>query len=346
MTFTPPNGATNAFPGEIIASATWNAVFTDIYANLNTLLGRSTGGPPQGRLTLTSGTPIMTTDVAGATTVYYTPANGEFVPIYNGTSFISTDIVAELSQATTDSTKSPVAVANNSNYDVFVWKDGATIRATRGPAWTSDTARGTGAGTTELNFIGGIAINKVAITNGPAANLGTYVGTIRSNGTATIDVKFGTLAAGGGAAVFGVWNAYNRALARALVQDSTASWTYTSATPRSANNSATNRVSFVSGIAADAIQAIYAGALTLPSAVGGFFAIGHVIDVTNTFNHRYTATNPTAVANIFFSNGIFGAYPPQLGFHFIQAVEAGDGTNTTTLTGNLPTIGLEVLVWN
>jgi len=28
--YTPPNGAENAFPGEIIASATWNAIFTDI----------------------------------------------------------------------------------------------------------------------------------------------------------------------------------------------------------------------------------------------------------------------------------------------------------------------------
>ena len=35
--FTPPNGATNAFPGEIIASATWNAIFTDISTALTQL---------------------------------------------------------------------------------------------------------------------------------------------------------------------------------------------------------------------------------------------------------------------------------------------------------------------
>lgn len=38
--YTPPNGAENAFPGEVIASATWNAVFTDIAAAL-TQLGQS-----------------------------------------------------------------------------------------------------------------------------------------------------------------------------------------------------------------------------------------------------------------------------------------------------------------
>lgn len=28
--YTPPNGSENAFPGQVIASATWNAIFTDI----------------------------------------------------------------------------------------------------------------------------------------------------------------------------------------------------------------------------------------------------------------------------------------------------------------------------
>jgi hypothetical protein len=37
--YTPPNGAENAFPGEVIASATWNAIFTDI-SNALTQLGQ------------------------------------------------------------------------------------------------------------------------------------------------------------------------------------------------------------------------------------------------------------------------------------------------------------------
>lgn len=37
--YTPPNGATNAFPGQIIASATWNVIFTDI-SNALTQLGQ------------------------------------------------------------------------------------------------------------------------------------------------------------------------------------------------------------------------------------------------------------------------------------------------------------------
>lgn len=35
--YTPPEGAEDAFPGKIIASATWNAIFTDIAAALTSL---------------------------------------------------------------------------------------------------------------------------------------------------------------------------------------------------------------------------------------------------------------------------------------------------------------------
>ena len=35
--YTPPNGAENAFPGEVIASATWNSIFTDIAEALTQL---------------------------------------------------------------------------------------------------------------------------------------------------------------------------------------------------------------------------------------------------------------------------------------------------------------------
>lgn len=38
-TYTPPNGAENAFAGQTIASATWNAIFTDLSTAL-TLLGK------------------------------------------------------------------------------------------------------------------------------------------------------------------------------------------------------------------------------------------------------------------------------------------------------------------
>lgn len=90
---------------------------------------------PGGRLTLTSGSPVMTADVTGATTIYYTPYIHAYIPIWNGT---GSDLVefTELSQALSDNTKSPAAAAGERRcYDMFVWDDGGTIRCTRGPEW-------------------------------------------------------------------------------------------------------------------------------------------------------------------------------------------------------------------
>jgi hypothetical protein len=74
---------------------------------------------PGGRLTNSSGVPVPTSDVAGAATIYYAPYLHRLVPIFDGVQFVPTDIGGELSQALSDTTKSPAAAANNSNYDLF-----------------------------------------------------------------------------------------------------------------------------------------------------------------------------------------------------------------------------------
>lgn len=282
---------------------------------------------PQGRLTLTTATPVLTSTTSAQTTIYYTPYVGRLVPLYDGTSFSMVDTGGELSQATTDTTKSPAAVTTNSNYDLFVWNDSGTIRCTRGPAWSSSTARGTGAGTTELQQVQGIWTNKVAITNGPGANKGTYVGSVRSNGSSQIDYIFGASAAGGTAGFFGVWNMYNRVEVRSLTEDSTSSWTYNSATARSANNSTGNRASFISGLAEDCIMAEYhVGS----SATVTASTVAASLDSTNSLLGQYGlaglgGNSQNAVAK--------NSLAPQLGFHFIQAVEQSGASGTNTFSG-------------
>jgi hypothetical protein len=202
------------------------------------------GVSPGGRLTLETGVGVSTADQAGKTTVYYTPFKHNRIAVYDGTRWVWRSFT-ELSQATTDNTKSPAAVANNSNYDVFAWLDGSTMRATRGPAWTGDTARGTGAGTTELEFFEWKWVNKVAITNGPAARCGLYVGTIRSDGSAQINDTL---------AKRHVWNTYNRVPRPMKVVEGTDSWTYSTTTFRQANNSAANQLDMVAGLAEDAVN--------------------------------------------------------------------------------------------
>ena len=289
---------------------------------------------PGGRLTLQSGVPVMTSSLSGQTTLYYTPHVHQIVPLYDGTDFVMTDTGGELSQATTDTTKSPAAVANTSNYDLFVWNDGGTIRCTRGPAWSSLTARGTGAGTTELERVKGILVNKIAITNGPTAQRGTYVGTIRSNGSAQIDMSMAPAPAAGPVASLHVWNAYNQVPAMANIRETTDTWTYNSTTYRRPQGASGNWISYVDGLGQSLVEAWsmvpwYRSAPTSTGAQSGlardwssgtpdFISLGYAVSGIN------TAVIMTAE----------GVWLPSLGGHQIDAVESAFNANTITFYGD------------
>lgn len=312
----------------LMDSAASNIMKKLSWANIKAAL--ETYVAPGGRLTLSTAVPVMTSTVSGATTVYYTPHEHRYAPIWDGTNFVPTDLGGELSQATTDSTKSPAACTTNSNYDLFLWDDSGTLRCTRGPAWSSDTARGSGAGTTELTRVNGIYVNANAITNGPSAGYGTYVGTIRTNGSSQVDYIFGASSDGGTAAFFGVWNMYNRVDIYTMISDTTNSWNYTTETWRSVNNSSGNRVSFVRGLNEDSTEAKYllvssntanavqAGGIGLDSTSSpatGCIRGAHQGSVAISISSRYTGV-------------------PGLGFHYFQALEISQASGTTTFYGD------------
>lgn len=294
---------------------------------------------PQGRITLTSGSPVMATSVTAATTVYFTPTGGNIVPIYDGTNMVPTAF-AEVSQLTTDTTKSPAAVANNSCYDMFVWNDAGTIRCTRGPAWTSTTTRSAGTALTPVN---GIYLNSVSITNGPAASRGTYVGTICSNGTATIDFIFGNLAAGGGQGSLNVWNAYNQVQVKTTVADTTSTWAYSSSTIRQPRGQATMKVLFVSGLPTTFIDASYTDNVIVAAVNGAFADVGLALD-SITFYDKKGEGSGVVTAGITHNLRVENTYPPQTGQHYISALENGDGTNSTTFVGT-NSQALNVSLW-
>jgi hypothetical protein len=275
--------------------------------------------PPQGRLTLQSGTPVMTTTQAAKTTIFYSAYVGNLVPIYNGTKFIMTSIGSEISVATTDTAKNPAAVGANQVLDWFVWNDAGTIRLSHGPAWTSDTARSAG---TVLVKINGIYLNNAAITNACAAQRGTYVGTTRSNASSQLDYKFASSAVGGGEGFIGVWNAYNRVDVRMQMNDSTGTWNYAINAWRAANGSNTARISFVSGLAEDGWMARHSGHVTNSATGYGNRGIGY--DSTTVLSGFQGLVQ--IVSSTIFASSAFGTLSIP-GFHFVQAIElAGAGT--------------------
>ena len=86
-----------------------------------------------GRLTLESGVPVSSTDQTAKTTVYYTPYNGSFLSLYNGTSWNAYSF-AELSLTTS-------GLAVSSNYDIFAYVSGSTVTLEYSAAWTNDSTR-------------------------------------------------------------------------------------------------------------------------------------------------------------------------------------------------------------
>lgn len=210
---------------------------------------------PQGRLTPTTATPIISTGVTAGTAVYYTPYIGNLIPIYDGTQFNAT----EFAELTLTLSASHLA---SQIYDVWVWEEVDVVTIGTGPAWTVATAgscaRGTGAGTTELVRTNGLWTNANSLTtrNGATtytvdATKATYVGSIFMDGT---NGQISCLPAWGQSRKWAIWNAYNRALIALQCGDSTASWTYATATFRSSNGDANNKLTIFSGLAEDVVD--------------------------------------------------------------------------------------------
>jgi hypothetical protein len=281
---------------------------------------------PQGRLTLTTATPVMTSTVTAASSIIYTTYLGNQVPVWNGSLFTPTAFT-ETTQLLSDTTLSPAAAVANSLYDMFAWSNSGTIVCTRGPAWSNATTR-----SLALSRSNGVWVNGSSITNGPSSGFGVYVGTIATDaGGATCTWSRGGSASGGSAALLNVWNAFNRVIIDAIVIDNGTSYGGVTTT-RQARGSSGNQVNFVSGLAEDAIWAHYAATMQMTDINGVTALIGIGLDST--------ASSTVSTQSIFNMNAT-GAFPtlsfppacgpivPQIGQHFLAALEGGSSSNNT-----------------
>lgn len=278
-------------------------------------------GAPQGRLTLATGTPVMTTTQAAKTTIFYTPYVGDRIPLYDGTSMVPVQQVTELSVATNDTVNSPAAIGVNKVNDWFVWRDpGGVLRLVHGPDWTSDTARSAG---TALQRIFGILVNSASITNGPPAQRGTYVGTTRSNASSQLDwIPNPASVAGGSPAFLYVWNAYNRVSIIATEADGTNSWSY-NGPERDSNASTNNSIHWVDGLGENYTLCEFSQLASAPYSYLSILPMGGLISfAVQTYNGIGTllATAKCIIA-------------PSVGRRFIQAREDTASSGAITFFG-------------
>jgi len=207
------------FTGMGLGSATTDSARMDNALMQNVMEGRLGTNTPSsaGTYTPTDGSPI----------IYLYPYKGNKIALYNGTQWVLRSILAA------GSTSLTAPATTNTNYDVFAYDNSGTVTL-ESTAWASDTTRASA-----LTFLNGVFVKS-------ADNTRRYIGTYRTGGSAgqvrdTPALRY-------------VWNYYNRLPTQVYVV-SASTWTYTTATFRQANGSASNQLDFVIGIADDTFEA-------------------------------------------------------------------------------------------
>lgn len=337
-------GATTAAAARANLDVPANSELTDL-ANTVSAFSNSLQNlvsAPQGRLTPTSGVPVISTSVIGGTAVYYTPYNGKYVAVYDG----SQSNLQGFDELTLTLSASHVL---NSIYDVFAFMDSGTLRIGTGPAWTGiapgSGARGSGAGTSDLLRANGLLVNAnamSAVRNGASTYSvpqfqATYLGSIWIDGTAgqiTCHTSYGQNRK------WSIWNAYNRAPIYLKCGDPTSSWAYTTNTLRPANGSASNKLSVFQGLAEENYDLAYSNVVTASltnNQVGkGQIGIG--------FNSSSASSGKVGLASITNSSGgTLSALNmpvnaklltfPLLGIADIYALESGLAADSCTFNG-------------
>jgi hypothetical protein len=289
---------------------------------------------PQGRLTLVSGTPVQIADQVNKTAIFYTPYIGSMLPILSGTNFIAGNF-SELTLTLNTS-----AHLSGNLYDIFAFLNAGVRTLGTGPAWSTATSRGTGAGTTQVSALQGLQTNANTITlkNGTNTFAGIGVGQAVLLGTfyATANGQTGaafkpTAAAGGSNNIIGISNLYNRIKQPAICRDSNTSWTYATANWRQMDNSASNRINVVDCLGISPAKAHLQVSLS-PGTAGNSFAIGVNLNSASATPNIFSITIQPTGSNYIPASSDESFYP-SLGFNYYQAMEESDGSTATINPG-------------
>jgi len=248
-----------------------------------------------GRLTLTSGVPVTTSDVTAATTLYFTPYLGDHIALWNGEAWIFhqfEELSLSLSGYTADT-----------NYDIWMYNN-AGVLTLESTAWASATARATALAT----------LNGIYVKSGDA--LRRFLGTIRTTSTTgqcedSLTKRF-------------VSNLYNRA-PRALRKGATTDHTYSVATLRAWNNDTSHRVELV--ICLSGLIVFHAAmSFTVGSGTGGETGVG--INTT-TGRDSYIIPILTNSVNVDWQRKAGAGFSFMTSrYNYIQVVEISYGTQT------------------
>ena len=279
----------NGGTGLTSAGSSGNALISNGTSWVSTSQPNRTG-PVEGRLTLTSGTAITTSDVTAATTVYFTPYGGNQIALYSSSAW-SVINFSEASVAVPSTTTTP--------FDVFGYNNSGSL-ALETVNWTNDTTRATALTTQD----------GVYVKTGDATR--RYLGTARTTGVSgqtedSITKRF-------------LWSYYNRAMKGVQITPAASTWTYATATWRSAGADTTFRIQVVAGVNESNVDLTYS-IISTSSGAGCNRQWGLCLDCTSTPTSRVAyGANGSDTTTYVLSETRYVAFPGA-GYHFMQAME-------------------------
>lgn len=268
-----------------------------------------------GRLTLTSGTAITTSDVTAASTVYFTPFNGNQISLYSGT-------VWQLVSFTERSVSVPATTTTP--FDIYAYNNSGTVTLET-VNWTNDTTRATALTTQD-----GVYVKTGATTR-------RYLGTARTTSSSgqTED----------SAAKRYLWNSCNRVPRFLLASSTTDTWDYTTLSWRAANSTTTTgvtRVEFVIGQLMEPVHLrVYVPSVFNSDTNGSNVVIGIGID-SSTANSALLVGGWAGLGTVAKPNmQAFYRGFPAVGTHYAQWLEAGFGVGTSSWYTSLQSGGTQ-----
>lgn len=260
----------------------------------------------EGRLTLSSGNPVTTSDQADATTVYYTPYVGNNIYLYDTSATVWRRYVfTEVSLVTSGTTQ-------DLPHDVWIYDNSGTLTL-EFLAWTNTTTRATAL----------TRQNGVYVKTGDASR--RYLGTFFSRGASKYADS--TLLRRN------LWNYYHRIPQTVSVTEATDTWDYNSVY-RQVRNTDTNEFTFVHGVLEQQIEVEAVCIAKNNTATNVSFNAGIGIDSTSSNSATLYAVGTTAVLNANFVSTAYYRGFPSVGFHTVTWLERSDATATTTFSGD------------
>lgn len=250
------------------------------------------------RLTLTSNTPVTTTDVSAATTLYLTPYVGKDIDLYTGS------VWQRFQPGQLSITNAGLSASTL--YDVFVDYNGGTPQLAL-TAWSNNSTRATA-----LTYQDGVYVLSGTSTK-------RYAGTIATDGSSQFNDT---------SLIRGVWNYYNRLLRPiSSVLGNGTNWTYNSSAWRTLNGS-NIVISTICGVIEDNIMISFGLNAGSGNTSGYNVGIG-----LNTTSAPYTGSVNIGSSNNTNLNAYYSCYntfPPSIGYVYYAPIESVTSPGTVT----------------